>query len=315
MHSVQTSSLLKNKNKRRTKYYDESKYCLSLKQAIEAYADYEQLVGGVETLFKESADTVQQYAANAYQTAGLSANEYMTTVTSFSASLLQSLGGDTAEAARMADMAITDMADNANKMGTDMEAVQNAYRGFSRGNFTMLDNLALGFAGTKEGMQELLDSAQQISGVEYDISSYSDIVEAIHVVQTEMGITGTTAEEASSTLQGSLSQMQAAWENLTTGLADPNADIGALIGNMVDSAKTFLANLIPIIAQTLEGIAQGVAELAPVLADELPGLFESTLPVLIESGMTAIKALAEGIIKAIGIEPCKLCTYCWNGKE
>lgn len=271
-----------------------------VKTASDAYGDFEQLSGGIETLFGETVSgAVMKNAENAFKTAGMSMNDYMETTIDSAAAMIKSLDGDQAEAARLMDMSITDMSDNVNKMGTDMESVQNAYKGFSRGNFTMLDNLALGFAGTKEGMQELLDSAQQISGVEYDISSYSDIVEAIHVVQTEMGITGTTAEEASTTLQGSLSQMQAAWENLTTGLADPDADIGALIGNMVDSAKTFLANLIPIIAQTLEGIAQAVAELAPVLADELPGLFESTLPVLIESGMTAIKALAEGIIKAI----------------
>jgi phage-related protein len=240
-----------------------------------------------------------QNAEGAFKTAGMSMNDYMETSIQSAAALINSLDGDQAEAARLMDMSITDMSDNVNKMGTDMEAVQNAYRGFSRGNFSMLDNLALGFSGTKAGMQELLDQAQKISGIEYDISSYSDIVEAIHVVQTEMGITGTTAEEASTTLQGSLSSMKAAWENLTTGLADPDADIGALIGNMVESAKTFLSNLIPIVAQTLEGIAQGVAELAPVLADELPSLFENTLPVLIDAGMTAVKALTEGIIKAI----------------
>lgn len=270
-----------------------------VKTASDAYGDFQQLSGGIETLFGDSADTVMKNAEKAFKTAGMSMNDYMETSIQSAAALINSLDGDQAEAARLMDMSITDMSDNVNKMGTDLEAVQNAYRGFSRGNFTMLDNLALGFAGTKEGMQELLDSAQKISGVEYDISSYSDIVEAIHVVQTEMGITGTTAKEASDTLQGSASQMKAAWENLTTGLADPDADIGALIGNMVESAKTFLSNLLPIVLQALEGIAQGVAELAPVLADELPSIFENSLPVLVESGMTAIKALAEGLIKAI----------------
>lgn len=270
-----------------------------VKTASDAYGDFEQLSGGIETLFGGSADAVMQNAEKAFKTAGMSMNDYMETSIQSAAAMINSLDGDQAEAARLMDMSITDMADNVNKMGTDMEAVQNAYRGFSRGNFSMLDNLALGFSGTKAGMQELLDQAQQISGVEYDISSYSDIVEAIHVVQTEMGITGTTAKEASETLQGSLSQMQAAWTNLTTGLADPDADIGKLIGDMVDSAETFLGNLIPIVSTALEGIAQAVAELAPVLAEELPGLFENTLPVLIESGMTAIQALAEGIIKAI----------------
>jgi phage-related protein len=270
-----------------------------VKTASDAYGDFEQLSGGIETLFGDSADAVMQNAEKAFKTAGMSMNDYMETSIQSAAALINSLDGDQAEAARLMDMSITDMADNVNKMGTDMEAVQNAYRGFSRGNFSMLDNLALGFSGTKAGMQELLDQAQKISGVEYDISSYSDIVEAIHVVQEEMGITGTTAQEASDTLQGSLSQMQAAWTNLTAGLANPDADIGQLIGDMVDSAKTFLGNLIPVISQALEGIALAVAELAPVLADELPELFEKTLPVLLEAGVECIKALAEGIIKSI----------------
>ena len=270
-----------------------------VKTASDAYGDFQQLSGGIETLFGDSADAVMQNAEKAFKTAGMSMNDYMETSIQSAAALINSLDGDQAEAARLMDMSITDMADNVNKMGTDMEAVQNAYRGFSRGNFSMLDNLALGFSGTKEGMQELLDQAQQISGVEYDISSYSDIVEAIHVVQEEMGITGTTAQEASDTLQGSLSQMQAAWTNLTAGLANPDADIGQLIGDMVDSAKTFLGNLIPVISQALEGIALAVAELAPVVAEELPELFEKTLPVLLEAGVECIKALAEGIIKSI----------------
>jgi len=270
-----------------------------VKTASDAYGDFQQLSGGIETLFGDSADAVMQNAEKAFKTAGMSMNDYMETSIQSAAALINSLDGDQAEAARLMDMSITDMADNVNKMGTDMEAVQNAYRGFSRGNFTMLDNLALGFAGTKEGMQELLDQAQKISGVEYDISSYSDIVEAIHVVQEEMGITGTTAQEASDTLQGSLSQMQAAWTNLTAGLANPDADIGQLIGDMVDSAETFLGNLIPVISQALEGIALAVAELAPVVADKLPELFEKTLPVLLEAGVECIKALAEGIIKSI----------------
>lgn len=269
-----------------------------VKTASDAYGDFQQLSGGIETLFGDSADAVMQNAEKAFKTAGMSMNDYMETSIQSAAALINSLDGDQAEAARLMDMSITDMADNVNKMGTDMEAVQNAYRGFSRGNFSMLDNLALGFSGTKAGMQELLDQAQKISGVKYDISSYSDIVEAIHVVQEEMGITGTTAQEASDTLQGSLSQMQAAWTNLTAGLANPDADIGQLIGDMVDSAKTFLGNLIPVISQALEGIALAVAELAPVVAEELPELFEKTLPVLLESGMSTVKALAEGIIKA-----------------
>lgn len=270
-----------------------------VKTAADAYGDFEQLSGGVETLFGDSASTVMGNAEKAFKTAGMSMNDYMETSIQSAAALINSLDGDQAKAAQLMDMSITDMADNVNKMGTDMEAVQNAYRGFSRGNFTMLDNLALGFAGTKEGMQELLDSAEQISGVKYDISSYSDIVEAIHVVQTEMGITGTTAEEASTTLQGSLSTMQAAWTNLATGMADPDADIGELIGSMVESAETFLGNLIPIISQALGGISEAIAALAPVIAEELPAMLENTLPTLLEAGLTVVKSLAEGIVQSI----------------
>ena len=270
-----------------------------VKTAADAYGDFEQLTGGVETLFGDSASKVMANAEQAFKSAGMSMNDYMETSIQSAAALINSLEGDQAKAADLMDMSIVDMSDNVNKMGTTMEAVQNAYRGFSRGNFSMLDNLALGFAGTKEGMQQLLDKAQEISGVKYDISSYSDIVQAIHVVQTEMGITGATAKEASETLQGSLGQMKAAWENLTAGLADPDADIGVLIGNMVDAAETFLGNLIPIIEQALTGIAQAIGELAPVLAEELPAMFEAVLPTLLETGLSVIQTLAEGIIEAI----------------
>ncbi|NCC05945.1 MAG: phage tail protein, partial [Proteobacteria bacterium] len=161
------------------------------KEVISAYADYEQLVGGVDTLFGEASQSVQRYAENAFKTAGMSANEYMETVTGFSASLIQSLGGDTTKAAQVADMAITDMADNANKMGTDIASIQNAYQGFAKQNYTMLDNLKLGYGGTKSEMERLLADAEKISGIKYDLSSFSDLTEAIHVIQTEMGITGT----------------------------------------------------------------------------------------------------------------------------
>ena len=206
-------------------------------EAISGYADYEQLVGGVETLFADSADVVQQYASNAFKTAGLSANEYMETVTSFSASLLQSLGGDTAKAAQVGDMAISDMADNANKMGSSMESIQNAYQGFAKQNYTMLDNLKLGYGGTKTEMERLLADASKLSGVEYNIDSLSDVYEAIHVVQEEMGITGTTAKEAYETISGSLATTKAAWSNLLVGIADENADFPALINNFVESAS------------------------------------------------------------------------------
>ena len=262
---------------------------------INAYADYEQLVGGVETLFKDSADTIQTYADNAYKTAGLSANEYMETVTSFSASLLQSLDGDTEKAAAAADLAITDMADNANKMGTAMESIQNAYQGFAKQNYTMLDNLKLGYGGTKEEMQRLLADAEKLSGVKYDLSSYADIVEAIHVIQTEMGITGTTAKEASTTIQGSVAGMKAAWANLMVGMADDTQDFDLLLSNFIESIGTVADNLLPRIGIVIEGMGKLVAGLAPEIASALPTLTNELLPNLVELGVQSISALVQGI--------------------
>ena len=262
---------------------------------INAYADYEQLVGGVETLFKDSADTIQTYADNAYKTAGLSANEYMETVTSFSASLLQSLGGDTEKAAAAADLAITDMADNANKMGTAMESIQDAYQGFAKQNYTMLDNLKLGYGGTKEEMQRLLADAEKLSGVKYDLSSYADIVEAIHVIQTEMGITGTTAKEASTTIQGSVASMKAAWANLMVGMADDTQDFDLLLSNFIESIGTVADNLLPRIGIVIEGMGKLVAGLAPEIASALPTLTNELLPNLVELGVQSISALVQGI--------------------
>lgn len=266
------------------------------KASAENYAEYEQLVGGVETLFKNSADKVMQYADNAYKTAGMSANEYMSTVTSFSASLLQSLGGDTEAAADKADQAITDMSDNANKMGTSMEMIQNAYQGFAKQNFTMLDNLKLGYGGTQEEMKRLLADAEKLSGVKYDISSYADIVDAIHVIQTEMGITGTTAKEASSTIQGSLSSMKSAWQNLTVGIADENADIEGLINRFVDSVVTVGQNLIPRIEQIFLGIGTLIQKLAPVIGEALPQLISTVLPSLLSAGFSLLMGLIDGIM-------------------
>lgn len=248
------------------------------KQAVEAYANYEQLAGGVKTLFGDSAQKVLNDANQAFKTAGMSMNEYMETSIQSAASLISSLGGDQAKAAEMMNMSITDMADNVNKMGTTMEGVQNAYRGFSRGNFTMLDNLALGFSGTKEGMQELLDKAREISGFKYDISSYADIVEAIHVVQTEMGITGTTAEEAATSIQGSLSMTKSAWQNLLVGIADENADFDVLVVNLIDSAKMAGKNLIPRIEQVIGGIGNGVEKLLPIILDNVPKVISRAAP-------------------------------------
>ena len=269
------------------------------KQAIEQYADYEQLVGGVETLFKQSSDTVMGYAENAYKTAGLSANEYMNTVTSFSASLLQSLGGDTEAAAKYADMAITDMSDNANKMGTSMEMIQNAYQGFAKQNYTMLDNLKLGYGGTKEEMQRLLEDAEKISGIEYDISSYADIVDAIHVVQTEIGITGTTAKEASTTIQGSLESMKGAWENLLVGMADDNADFGQLVNNLVDSAVTVGENIIPRVEQTIQGLATFISSASDTIIPLVVDTIANNLPMIISAGVDLVVSLAGALIDAI----------------
>ena len=265
------------------------------KMGVEGYAQYEQLVGGVETLFKTSQSTVMKYAENAYQTAGMSANEYMETVTSFSASLIQSLGGDTAKAAEVGNMAITDMSDNANKMGTSMEMIQNAYNGFAKGNFTMLDNLKLGYGGTQEEMQRLLEDAEKLSGVKYDMSSFADVAEAIHVIQTEMGITGTTAREASSTIEGSISMMKGAWENLVVGMADGNADMKKLTDNFVKSTTTAAKNLLPRIKQTLVGIGNLVGELAPVIVDALPGLVSAVLPSLLDAAIGLVNSLISAI--------------------
>lgn len=272
------------------------------KDSIAAYAEYEQLVGGVETLFKDSSDTVIKNAANAYKTAGMSANEYMATVTSFSASLLQSLGGDTVEAAKKADMAIVDMSDNANKMGTSIEMIQNAYQGFAKQNYTMLDNLKLGYGGTKEEMQRLLADAQAISGIEYDISSYADVVDAIHVIQTEMGITGTTAKEASTTIQGSISSMKAAWTNLLTGMTDETQDFDALMQNFFDSVVTVGENLIPRISVVLNGITSLVTTLAPQLVAMIPQLLNQLLPALVSGAVSLVNAVVAalpGIISAL----------------
>lgn len=263
------------------------------KAAISSYADYEQLVGGVETLFDESSATVIANAQNAYKTAGMSANEYMETVTSFSASLLQSLGGDTKAAADKADMAITDMSDNANKMGTSIEMIQNAYNGFAKQNYTMLDNLKLGYGGTKEEMQRLLDDASKLSGIEYDISSYSDIVDAIHIVQNEMGITGTTAKEASSTISGSLASAKASWQNLLTGIADGNQDVGGLITQFFDSIVTVADNIVPRIAQVMGTLPQLITDLVPKLLTKVSELIDILLPIVVDGAVSLLNAIVQ----------------------
>ena len=264
-------------------------------QAVQNYAEYEQLVGGVETLFKDSAGIVEEYADNAYKTAGMSANQYMETVTAFSASLLQSVGGDTEAAAKSADMAITDMADNANKMGTSIESIQNAYQGFAKQNYTMLDNLKLGYGGTKEEMERLLADAEKLTGVKYDISNLDDVFNAIHVIQEELGITGTTAKEASSTISGSAAAMKAAWSNMLTGIADENADFDSLVGNLVESVATFAENILPRIEVALQGVGKLVQKLAPIIVEQLPGLIDAVLPPLLD----AVTSLIDGIVAVI----------------
>ena len=302
------------------------------KSAIDSYANYEQLIGGVETLFKDSAGIVEGYANNAYKTAGLSANDYMETVTSFSASLLQSLNNDTAKSAEVADMAITDMSDNANKMGTDMSMIQSAYQGFAKQNYTMLDNLKLGYGGTKSEMERLLKDAQKISGVKYDISNLSDVYNAIHVIQGELGITGTTAKEASTTIQGSVASMKSAWSNLLTGVADDNADWGTLVNNFVDSVVTAGDNLLPRIEIAVEGIGllitdglalllqnvvpmgmQLIQNLITGMANQLPDIIPSIngamgmiingivamLPQILQMGIQIIVSLVQGIAQSL----------------
>ena len=277
------------------------------KEVISAYADFEQLVGGVDTLFGDASQTVQNYAANAFKTAGLSANEYMETVTGFSASLIQSLGGDTAKAAEVADMAITDMADNANKMGTDLSAIQTAYQGFAKQNYTMLDNLKLGYGGTKSEMERLLADAEKISGIKYDLSSFSDLTEAIHVIQTEMGITGTTAKEATETISGSMAGMQSAIDNLMAGLGNADADIEMLIGNVVEAFGHVVGNVVPVIENivkalppALDGILRAIGDLLPTLLSTVVDLFTQVLETLLSLLPELIPAAVDAVLTIVG---------------
>ena len=293
------------------------------KSAVSAYANYEQLVGGVETLFGAGGKSISEYAKeqdgdmieiaksyntlmeaqnqvlanadNAYASAGMSANDYMETVTSFAAALNSSLGGDTVEAARYADMAVTDMADNANKMGTDISSIQNAYQGFAKQNYTMLDNLKLGYGGTQEEMKRLLSDASKISGVKYNISSYADIVDAIHVVQTEMGITGTTAKEAATTISGSVSSMKAAWVNWLTGLGNSDADMTGLTKSLLGSAKTVITNIKPIVQNILKALTDTFQQDGPELIGEAMTFIFDNLPDIAKSALALLTGLANGI--------------------
>ena len=268
------------------------------KASIDQYAEYEQLVGGVDTLFKEASNTIQQYASNAYKTAGVSANTYMEQATAFSASLIQSLGGDTEAAAEYANQAIMDMSDNANKMGTDIESIQQTYQSLMRGNYAMLDNLKLGYGGTKSELERLVADAEKLTGQALDPAKFSDVITAIHAVQENLGITGTTAKEAATTIEGSIGMMKAAWDNLMTGIADENADLDTLIGNFVTSVETAAGNIIPRVTQILSGMGAAIEQLAPILAAEVPGLITSVLPSLVSAGAQLLAGLATGLVSA-----------------
>ena len=244
----------------------------------------QQSLGGVETLFKDSADTVKEYAAQAYRTVGLSANDYMEQTTSFAASLLSSVSQDTDAAAQLANMAMVDMADNANKMGTDMQDIQNAYQGFAKQNYTMLDNLKLGYGGTQAEMQRLLNDATKISGVKYDLGNLADMYSAIHIIQQEMDITGTTAKEAATTLTGSFAAMKAAAENVM-GNWSTGADLTEPLQALADTAQTFLVdNLLPMIGNVLAGI---------------PEIVYSLVPELLQTGTELLSSLAQGFTEGI----------------
>lgn len=277
-----------------------------VKSSASAYADYEQNIGGVETLFKDNADTIVKYASEAYKAAGISANDYMQNVTSFSASLLQGLGGDTAQAAEIANEAMVDMSDNANKFGTDISSIQNAYQGFAKQNYTMLDNLKLGYGGTAAEMARLInDSGVLGDSIKVDEKtvnsvSFDKMIEAIHKVQTDLDITGTTSKEAATTVSGSLGSVKAAWANLMAGMGDKNADLKNLIKEMVSTVKTFAKNILPVIKQALSGVTTLISELAPDIAAELPQLVSDLLPQLIEAGTQIFQALVKGISDNIG---------------
>ena len=245
--------------------------------AFENYADYEQLVGGVETLFKDAGDVVQKNAKRAFETAGMSANEYMENVTSFSASLISSLEGDTEKAAEVADKAMVDMSDNANKMGTDMEAITNAYQGFAKQNYTMLDNLKLGYGGTKSEMERLLDDAGKIAGVKFDIDSYADVIEAIHVMQESMGITGTTMEEGATTISGSMNMLRGAWQNFLTAIGDGGRtiDLTQVTNDLVKSLGAVASNVIPAVVRIGSTLSQQLPSILSNALSSLPGTLDS----------------------------------------
>lgn len=273
--------------------------------AIKNYAEYEQLVGGVETLFKESADIVKGYAADAYKTSGMSANDYMKNATAFSASLISSLGGDTAKAAEYANTAMVSMSDNANKMGTDIESIVATYQSLSRGNMAMLDNLKLGYGGTKAELQRLIKDAASYTDVQKEMGltvdessmSFDNIVNAIAVVQGHLGIAGATALEASTTIEGSVLSMRAAWNNLVTGVADDNADFDKLIDDFVKTTNTAAKNLLPRFEKALKGVGKLISKLFPTIMDRIPQIITKTLPEVLTAAGNIAMTLINGIIK------------------
>ena len=258
------------------------------KSALDSVGQLEQNVGGVETLFGDAADAVIASADRAYQTAGMSANDYMSTVTSFSASLLQSLGGNTEEAAKVADMAIIDMADNANKMGTSMDMIQNAYQGFAKQNYTMLDNLKLGYGGTKTEMERLLADAEKLTGVKYDINNLNDVYQAIHAVQEEMGITDTTAKEAASTLEGSMASAKAAWDNFMNGSGDAD--------QLADAFATAADNIVKNLAEIIPRFAETLPALGGAIIAQIPGLVAAIVPAVLSAGQSVLKQLQDAVL-------------------
>lgn len=297
-----------------------------VKSSVDAYASYEQLRGGIETLFGAGGQSAKEYAKSvgkstdeakkdyqqlmnaqnialknadkAYKTAGMSANDYMETVTSFAASLKQSTKNET-EAAKSANQIVIDMSDNANKMGTDMTMIQNAYNGFAKQNYTMLDNLKLGYGGTKSEMQRLLKDAEKLSGQKYELGNFKDMAEAIHVVQTEMGITGTTAKEASTTIEGSVNSAKAAWTNLVSGMSQDNADMDKLINEFIESVGVAAGNILPRVETALGGVGSLIEKLLPVIVDAIPDVIENLLPKLLASGTNIVLTLVQGIAAAI----------------
>lgn len=275
------------------------------KQAIEAYSENEQLVGGVQTLFKDSAGIVQDYANNAYKAAGMSANEYMNTVTGFTASLIQSLGGDTKAAAKLGNTAVQDMSDNANKMGTDIESIQQTYQSLARGNYAMLDNLKLGYGGTKSEMERLMADAEKLTGEHYTIGDFGDTVKAIHAVQTQMGITGTTAKEASTTIEGSMNAMKASWQNLLAGMSDSGANMNGLINNLVDSVTTFASNIMPRIAPLINGMVQAAVQLLPqavnMITDQLLPLITAQIPSIVSGLSQVVQAIVVALPQVMSV--------------